>query len=153
MTLVMICLLPILGYTDSKDLPADGAEPGKAYLDCISSLAKQDKDAIVMKCFVKGDAWIQKTNIDYFTPETFTLEVRQLRPAFRIIEPKISGGKIDGNTADILVEGMFLIQRLESTGDIIEVDKYPVKGTVQMSLLSGMWVCTGDTLTRVPEEE
>jgi hypothetical protein len=123
----------------------------KHILDCISSLAKQDKNAIITKCFTKDDAWIKKTNIDYFSPETFTLEVRQLKPAFRVIEPKISGGKSNGNTADILVEGMLLIQRLESTGDIIEVDKYPVKGNIQMGLVGGMWVCTGDDLKRTTE--
>ncbi len=147
----MIWLVPILGYTDSKNLPADGGEPGKAYRDCISALAKQDKDAVVAKCFAKDDAWIQKTNIGYFTPETFTLEVRQLKPAFRVIEPKISGGKINGNTADIKVEGIMLLQRLESTGDIIEVDRYPVKGTIQMGLVGGMWFCTGDDLKMATE--
>ena len=150
-TLMIIGLTPILGFTDTKNLAAGGGEPGKAYLDCISSLAKQDKNAIITKCFAKDDAWIKKTNIDYFTPETFTLEVRQLKPAFRVIEPKISGGKLNGNTADILVEGMLLIQRLESTGDITEVDKYPVKGSIQMGLVGGMWVCTGDDLKKTTE--
>lgn len=145
---LMISLAPILCLAEAKNLPADGGEPGKAYRDCINAITKQDKAGIVALCFAKEDPWIQKTNIGYFTPETFALEVRQLKPAFRLIDVKISGGKMDGNTADLQVQGTMLLQRLEPTDEIVEVDRYPVKGTVQLSLVKGLWTCSSDNLEK-----
>ena len=57
-------------------LPDGGGEPGKAYKECIDAVAKPDKAATVSLCFVKDDPWIKKTNLDYFTNETFQVEVR-----------------------------------------------------------------------------
>jgi hypothetical protein len=145
----MITLAPVLCTAESKNLPAGGGDPGKAYFDCTKAIAKEDKSGIITLCFAKDDAWIKKTNLDYFTPETFAVEVRQLKPAFRLTDVKISGGKVDGQTADLLVDGTFLIQRLEPTGEIIEVDRYPAKGSVQMTLINGKWFYASDNLERV----
>ena len=50
-------------------LPADGGDPGKAYRACLDAIAKKDKAGIIALCFPKGDPWLEKTNLDYFTPE------------------------------------------------------------------------------------
>jgi hypothetical protein len=144
-----IILAPIVCTAESKSLPAGGGEPGKAYLDCTKAIAKQDKNGIITLCFSKDDAWIKKANLDYFTPETFAVEVRQLKPAFRLTDVKITGGKIDGQTADLLVEGTILIQRLEPTGEIVEVDRLPAKGSVQMTLINGKWFYSSENLEQV----
>jgi hypothetical protein len=36
-----------------------------------------------------------------------------------------------------------LLQREEPTGDIVEVDRYPVKGTVKLQRKDGVWRYAG----------
>lgn len=128
----------------ASSLPADGGDPGKAYRACIDSVAKPDKPKMIELCFTKDDPWLKKTNLDYFTAETFQVEVRQQWPALRLIDVKIPGGKMEGDTADILVEGTMLLQRLEPTGDIVEVDRYKVKGSVKLRRSNGVWRYAGE---------
>src|SRR5687768_1709383 len=120
-------------------LPADGGEPGKAYRACLDAIAKKDKAGIIALCFPKGDPWLEKTNLDYFTPETFAVEVRQLRPEFRLADIVISGGQVNGDKADLRVAGQMTVPRLEPTGEIIEATRYPVKGTVSLVRSASGW--------------
>jgi len=128
----------------ASSLPADGGDPGKAYKACIDSVAKPDKAKMLEFCFTKEDPWLKNKNLGYFTDETFQVEVRQEWPALRLIDAKITGGKMEGETADILVEGTMLLQRLEPTGDIVEVDRYKVKGSVKMRRSNGIWTYAGE---------
>lgn len=140
----LICygfLFPTFVYASS--LPADGGEPGKAYRACIDAVAKPDKSAMVALCFAKDDPWIKKTNLDYFTDQTFQVAVRLEWPALRLIDAKITGGQTEGDLAEIVVAATMLLQREEPTGDIIEVDRYPVKGTVKLLRKNGVWRYAG----------
>jgi hypothetical protein len=129
-------------------LPADGGDPGKAYRACLDAIAKPDKAGIIALCFPKGDPWLEKTNLDYFTPETFALEVRQLRPEFRLAEVVISGGQVNGDKADLQVAGQMTVPRLEPTGEIIEATRYPVKGAVSLVRSSSGWRPSDSALDR-----
>jgi sarcosine oxidase subunit beta len=93
-TLFAALLVPMAARAAA--LPKDGGEPAKAYRACLDTIAKKDKAAIIASCFAKDDAWLKKTNLDYFTPETFAVEVRQLRRDFRIVGLVIEGGKVKG---------------------------------------------------------
>jgi hypothetical protein len=138
-------LMPVLAA--AAPLPKDGGEPGQAYRDCLSAIGKQEKPAIIAQCFAPDDAWLAKTNIDYFTPETFALEVRQLSRAFAMVDVKISGGNVDGDTAELLVSGKRRVERLEPTGEIVESGREPVKGKVFLRRSASGWRHTGDELT------
>jgi hypothetical protein len=146
--MIMLCFvvsssLVLSSFAYASSLPADGGEPGKAYKACVDAVAKPDKAAMVTLCFAKDDAWIKKTNLDYFTNETFQVEVRQTWPALRLIDLKITGGNVEADNAEISVQGIAIIQREESTGDIVEVDRYPVKGTVKLQRKNGVWRYAG----------
>ena len=98
---------------------------------------------MVALCFAKDDPWIKKTNVDYFTNETFQVAVRIEWPALRLIDVKITGGQLTGDDAEISVQGTTLLQREEPTGDIVEVDRYPAKGTVKLQRKDGVWRYAG----------
>jgi hypothetical protein len=141
------CILMSLGFAivgSASSLPADGGDPGKAYKACIDSVAKPDKAKMIELCFTKDDPWLKGKNLGYFTDSTFQVEVRQEWPALRLIDAKISGGKIEGDTADILVEGTMILQRLEPTNEIVEVDRSKVKGSVKMRRTNGVWAYAGE---------
>jgi len=128
---------------NAASLPAEGGDPGKAYKACMDAVAKPDKPSIVALCFFKDDAWLKKTNLDYFTNETFQVEVRDVYPALRLIDWKMAGGQMDGDKAKLTVEGTVVRHRVETTGDIVEYDRYPVKGTVDMRRVNGVWRYAG----------
>ncbi len=140
---LLSCGFLFASFVDASSLAADGGDPGKAYKACVEAVAKPDKPAMVDLCFHKDDPWIKKTNIDYFTNETFQVEARLNWPALRLIDLKITGGQMEGDDAELNVQGIMLLQREESTGDIIEVDRYPVKGTVKLKRKNGVWRYTG----------
>jgi len=150
---VFILACALLGPSAARAtaLPADGGEPGKAYRACLDALAKHDKQGIITLCFPKDDPWLAKTNIDYFTPETFALEVRQLRPEFRLVDVAISGGQANGDRAQLQVAAQMTVPRLESTGEIIEATRYPVKGTVSLLRSPAGWRPSGSELARTLE--
>ena len=135
--------LTLASFVDASSLPADGGEPGKAYKACVDAVAKADKAAMVALCFPKDDPWIKKTNLDYFTNETFQVAVRIEWPALRLVDVKITGGQLTGDDAEISVQGTMLLQREEPTGDIVEVDRYPAKGTVKLQRKDGVWRYAG----------
>ena len=137
----LVFLFPLIA--GAAALPEGGGEPGKAYKACVDAVAKPDKTAMVSLCFVKDDPWIKNKNIGYFTNETFQVEVRQEWPALRLIDLKITGGTTEGETADLTVEGIAILQRLEPTDEIVEVDRKRVKGTVKMRRTSGVWRYAG----------
>ena len=143
MSLLVSCGLILVPLVHASSLPADGGEPGKAYKACVDAVAKPDKAAMVALCFAKDDPWIKKTNLDYFTNETFQVEVRDSWPALRLIDLKITGGQMAADDAEISVQGTVLRQRVEPTGDIVEVDRYPVKGTVKLQRKDGVWRYAG----------
>jgi hypothetical protein len=74
-----------------------------------------------------------------------------MNPAFRLSDVKITGGKITNDTADLLVQGTMTIRRVESYGDITEVDQYPVKGSVQLRLVGGKWFRISDSLEKATQ--
>jgi hypothetical protein len=150
-SLLAICALHALPAAYGSALPADGGDPGKAYRACLDALAKPDKAGIIALCFLKDDPWLAKTNLDYFTPETFALEVRQLRPEFRLVDVVISGGELNGDRADLQVTGKMLVQRLESWGEIVSATPDPVKGTVTLARSSVSWRPSGSEIERVFE--
>jgi hypothetical protein len=139
--LSFVLLVPL--WMQAASLPADGGDPGKAYKACMDAVAKPDKPAIVALCFFKDDPWFKKVNLDYFTNETFQVEVRDLYPALRLINWKINGGQIEGDTAKLSVEGTVVRHRVETTGDIVEYDRYPAKGTVDLKRVNGVWRYAG----------
>lgn len=141
--LLMSCGFLIASFVHASSLPADGGEPGKAYKDCIAAVTKPDKAAMVALCFAKDDPWIKKTNLDYFANDTFQVEVRNTWPALRLIDVKVSGGTMEGDEVELSVQGTVILQRLEPTGDIVEVDRYPVKGTVKLHRKNGVWRYAG----------
>ena len=141
--LLVSCGLILGSLVYASSLPVDGGEPGKAYKACVDAVAKPDKAAMVALCFAKDDPWIKKANLDYFTNETFQAEVRTEWPALRLIDVKITGGQMTADDAEILVQGTALLQREEPTGDIVEVDRYPVKGTVKLQRKDGVWRYAG----------
>ena len=98
---------------------------------------------MVALCFASDDPWIKKANLDYFTNETFQVAVRIEWPALRLIDVKITGGQLTGDDAEISVQGTMLLQREEPTGDIVEVDRYPAKGTVKLQRKDGVWRYAG----------
>jgi hypothetical protein len=120
-------------------LPKDGGEPAKVYRACLDALAKTDKDAIVELCFAKDDPWLAKANLGYYTPETLAVEVKRLNHAYRLVDVKISGGKMEGDDAELAVAGTAVLMREEPTGDIVEVDRKPVKGTVYLRRGASGW--------------
>lgn len=150
-SLLLTCALLAPPATLAAALPADGGDPGKAYRACLDAIAKKDKAGIIALCFPKGDPWLEKTNLDYFTPETFALEVRQLRPEFRLAEVVISGGQVNGDKAELRVAGQMTAPRLEPTGEIIEATSYPVKGTVSLVRSSSGWRPSDSQLDRTLE--
>ena len=146
--MITICLLVSVGlipvsFVLASSLPADGGEPGKAYKACIDAVAKPDKAAMVALCFAKDDPWIKKTNLGYFTNETFQAEVRISWPALRLVDLKITGGQMTADDAEISVQGTAILQRVEPTDEIVEVDRYPVKGTVKLQRKDGVWRYAG----------
>jgi hypothetical protein len=141
--LLVSCGLMLVSFVHASSLPADGGEPGKAYKACVDAVAKPDKAAMVALCFAKDDPWIKKANLGYFTNETFQVAVRIEWPALRLIDVKITGGQLTGDDAEISVQGTMLLQREEPTGDIVEVDRYPAKGTVKLQRKDGVWRYAG----------
>ena len=142
-----LCILMSLGIAimgSASSLPADGGDPGKAYKACIDAVAKPDKAKTIGLCFTKDDPWLKGKNLGYFTDSTFQVEVRQEWPALRLVDAKISGGKMEGDTADLLVEGTMILQRLEPTDEIVEVDRSKVKGSVKMRRTNGVWTYAGE---------
>jgi hypothetical protein len=135
-------LVPVL--LNAESLPAGGGDPGKAYKACVDAVAKPDKAGMIELCFVKDDAWLKPKNLGYFTNETFQVEVRQEWPALRLIDVKITGGTVTGDTAELQVEGTSILQRLEPTDEIVEVDRKPVKGTVKMKRTGNVWRYAGE---------
>jgi hypothetical protein len=127
--LLVSCGLILVSFVHASSLPADGGEPGKAYKACVDAVAKPDKAAMVALCFA-GD-------------ETFQVAVRIEWPALRLIDVKITGGQLTGDDAEIFVQGTMLLQREEPTGDIVEVDRYPAKGTVKLQRKDGVWRYAG----------
>jgi len=130
-------------------LPEGGGDPGKAYRACLDAIAKPDKAAVVALCFSKDDAWLAKTNVGYFQDDAFALEVKDQHPGLRLIEVKIAGGKVEGGSAELFVAGTVVRHRLEPTGDIVEIDRYPVKGTVTLRGGAGAWRYAGEKIERV----
>ena len=124
-------------------LPSDGGDPGKAYSACLDAVAKPDKEKMIELCFAKDDAWLKEKNLGYFTSETFQVEVRLEWPALRLVDVKINGGSTEGDMAEIFVEGKMILQRLEPTDEIVEVDRYPVKGSVKLRRVDGAWRYAG----------
>jgi hypothetical protein len=51
--------------------------------------------------------------------------------------------RASADDAEISVQGTMLLQREEPTGDIVEVDRYPVKGTVKLQRKDGVWRYAG----------
>jgi hypothetical protein len=149
--LLLACALLALSAAYGSALPADGGDVGKAYRACLEALAKPDKPGIIALCFPKDDPWLAKTNLDYFTPETFALEVRQLRTELRLVDVVITGGEVNGDKADLRVTGRVLVQRLESWGEIVSTPPYPVKGTVSLVRFAVGWRPSGSELERVFE--
>lgn len=137
----LVFLFPL--FAGAAALPDGGGEPGKAYKACVDAVAKPDKAAMVSLCFVKDDPWIKNKNIGYFTNETFQVEVRQEWPALRLIDLKITGGTMEVDTAELTVEGIAILQRLEPTDEIVEVDRKRVKGSVKMRRTGGVWRYAG----------
>ena len=150
-SLLLTCALLAPPTILGAALPADGGDPGKAYRACLDAIAKPDKAGIIALCFPERDPWLEKTNLDYFTPETFALEVRQLRPEFRLADVVIAGGKVDGEKADLQVSGQMTVPRLEPTGEIIEASRYPVKGTVSLVRSPSGWRPSASELERTFE--
>ena len=140
--LALVFLFPLIAAAAS--LPADGGEPGKAYKACVDAVAKPDKAAMIDLCFVKDDPWLKPKNLNYFTNETFQVEVRQEWPALRLIDVKITGGTVEGDTATVLVEGTSILQRLEPTDEIVEVDRKRMKGSVKMRRAGSVWRYAGE---------
>ena len=50
---------------------------------------------------------------------------------------------MNADDADILVKGTVVRHRVEPTGDIVEIDRYPVKGTVKVRRTNGAWRYAG----------
>ncbi len=142
--LIIVMSLGIAIMGSASSLPVDGGDAGKAYKACIDAVAKPDKAKMIGLCFTKDDPWLKGKNLGYFTDSTFQVEVRQEWPALRLIDAKISGGKMEGDTADLLVEGTMILQRLEPTDEIVEVDRYKVKGSVKMRSTNGVWTYAGE---------
>jgi hypothetical protein len=140
---LLFCALITAALVQAASLPADGGDPGKAYKACMDAVAKPDKPAAVELCFFKDEAWLKKINLDYFTNETFQVELRDTWPALRLINWKINGGQIEGDKAKLAVEGTVVRHRVETTGDIVEYDRYPVKGTVDVRRVNGVWRYAG----------
>lgn len=149
--LLMASILLAPPAAHGSTLPADGGEPGKAYRACLDALENPDKAGIIALCFPEGDPWLAKTNLDYFNPETFALEVRQLRPELRLVDIVISGGQVSGDKADLQVAAKVLVQRLEPWGEIVEVTRDPVQGSVSLTRSPGGWRPSGSALDRVIE--
>ncbi|MGH9856355.1 MAG: hypothetical protein ACRD4B_00795, partial [Acidobacteriota bacterium] len=110
---VLLSCAILVVLVGAESLPAGGGDPGKAYKACVDAVAKPDKAGMIDLCFVKDDAWLKPKNLGYFTDETFQVEVRQEWPALRLIDVKITGGTVTGDTADLQVEGTSILQRLE----------------------------------------
>ena len=123
----------------SAPLPADGGEPGKAYRACLEAIAQPSKAAIVDLCFAKGDSWLAEKNLDYFDDRTFVVEVRQEYGALQMVDVAISGGQVNGDQATLQIAGKRIVQRLEPTGDIVEVSRSPARGTVTMVRAANGW--------------
>ena len=134
-------IVPLLA--EAAALPANGGDPGKAYKACMDAVAKPDKPSTIDLCFFKDDPWLKKINVDYFTNETFQVEARDVWPALRLIDWKITGGELEGDKAKLAVEGTVVRHRVEPTGDIVEYDRYPVKGTVDLRRAGGIWRYAG----------
>jgi hypothetical protein len=144
-----VLLLPWIASAAS--LPEGGGDPGKAYKACADAVAKPDKAGMIDLCFVKDDAWLKAKNLGYFTNETFQVEVRQEWPALRLIDVKVTGGTVNGDSADLQVEGTSILQRLEPTDEIVEVDRKPMKGTVKMKKTNNVWRYAGEQKLESPQ--
>ena len=144
MRLTVNCLLVTFALltpalASSAPLPADGGDPGKAYRACLEAIAKPSKAAIVDLCFAKGDPWLAETNLGYFDDQTFVVEVRQEYGALQMVDVAISGGQVNGDQATLQIAGKRVVQRLEPTGDIVEVSRSPARGTVTMVRAANGW--------------
>jgi hypothetical protein len=62
----------------------------------------------------------------------------------RLIDLKITGGTMEGDAADLIVEETAILQRLEPTDEIVEVDRKAVKGNVKMRRTGGAWRYAGE---------
>src|SRR5688500_11918861 len=106
-SLLLTCALFAPPATLGAALPADGGDPCQAYRACLDAIAKHDQARITALCSPEVVPWLEKTNLDYFPPETFALVVRQLRPEFRLADVTISGGEVtgdkEGDKADLKV--------------------------------------------------
>ncbi len=118
----------------------------EGYLFRVPSNAQPGRDVtatLVGSLAASAQLGIKKANLDYFTNETFQVAVRIEWPALRLIDVKIAGGQLTGDDAEISVQGTMLLQREEPTGDIVEVDRYPAKGTVKLQRKDGVWRYAG----------
>lgn len=108
--------VPVSRQTGVTDLPADGGEPAKAYRACLAALSKNEKAAVIASCFSKDDPWLAKTNVDYFSNEDFSAEVKAYRPGLQLEAVQISGGRVKGDQAELFVTGKSTYEK--STGKV-----------------------------------
>ncbi len=124
--------VPISKQTGVTDLSADGGEPAKAYRACLTALSKNEKAAVIADCFSKDDPWLAKTNVDYFSAEEFSAEVKAYRPGLQLEAVQISGGRVKGDQAELSVTGKSTYENS--------------KGKVFLRRSQGSWYYSGEKL-------
>lgn len=124
--------VPISRQTGVTDLSKDGGEPAKAYRACLAALSKNQKAAVIASCFSRDDPWLAKTNVDYFSDEEFSAEVKAYRPGLQLEMVQISGGRVKGDQAELYVTGKSTYEN--STGKIF------------LRRIQGSWYYSGEKL-------
>ena len=104
-----------------KPLPADGGEPGKAYRGWTAAVAKGDLPVLRALAGRDYDAWRIKSD-DQNDVKSALKDLRDGTP----VEAKILGGRSDGDSAVLWVEG-------KDRDDILR------RGRVQLQRVEGAW--------------
>lgn len=97
--------VPIAQVTGASPLPADGGEPGKLLTACLQATKKRDRETVVTACLPSGNSSPTLAMALEMGDEGFWSFGDYAFPGLLLDGCKITGGRLKGEWAELLVEG------------------------------------------------
>lgn len=138
----LVLNVPISRHHGVTALPATGGDPGKAYLACLGAMKATEEAAIVSSCFGADHAFVKEANLDYFEGDAFAAHAGQSFQGLKLQNATISGGRVKGDNAEILVKGKTVTRYGQDEPETVE--RY--KGRVFLRRSALGWRISGQDL-------
>jgi hypothetical protein len=138
----LVLNVPIARHEGVTALPASGGDPGKAYLSCLGAMKATDEAAIVTSCFGSDHAFVKDANLDYFEGAAFAAHAGQSFQGLMLEDVTVSGGRVKGDDAEILVKGKIVSRYGQDEPETVE--RY--KGRVFLRRGATGWRISGQEL-------